>query len=572
MLNIICLRVSILTLFAILPYKLLLGQAQELHPPLALPLAISGSFGEIRSDHFHSGIDFRTNGKSGYRVYTSDKGFVSRIKVSPIGFGKTIYIEHPNGLTTVYAHLDRFAAKIAKYVEQEQYNQKSFEIELFPKRDELTVEKGEIIALSGNSGSSGGPHLHYEVRHTSTQVPMAPLKFFNAWKNADSSAPRVNAVYVYKIDSIGYLLDSLNPSNLKFVHNKNNYSITDTLMVEGKIGFGIESFDFVNSESTPCGFQEISNFVNNQLTYKLSLDSFAFSETKYVNSIIDYRAKISTNKEIIKLWSDNNNKLRGLQFDNSKGFIDVEANKIYDIRITLVDHFNNKSTIKLTAKGLPELYASKTYFNYKNGILLEYHKENFIQTDSYEIEIPKDALYHNIIFSHSISIDENNRPNYQISSSNVPIHKRYTLRLKNLSIDPNLQDKYFVGYINDKKIEYCKTNYNNGMLEVSCSKFGEYTVLIDTIPPKIHPINIGNKKRIEQEVQIKFKLEDNTKIFEYNGYINNEWVLFEWDPKSSTLSHNLNATKTKRNTWHTLHLKVSDELNNKSEYKCDFFW
>lgn len=572
MLKIIFLNFLGLSLFAILPFKLLLGQTQELHQPIALPLAISGSFGEIRSDHFHSGIDFRTNGKSGYRVYASDKGFVSRIKVSPVGFGKTIYIEHSNGLTTVYAHLDRFTGKIAKYVEQEQYNRKSFEIELFPKRDELTVEKGEIIALSGNSGSSGGPHLHYEVRHTSTQVPMAPLKFFTALINADTSAPKVSAVYLYHIDSVGYLLDSLNRKNLKFVRNRNEYRILDTLLVQGKIGFGVESFDFVNAQSTRCGFSEISQFVNDQLTYKLNLDSFAFSETKYVNSIIDYRARISTNNEIVKLWADCNNKFSGLQLDNSNGFIAVEANRIYNIHITLNDHYSNYSTIDLTVKGIFEPNANKTSNVYSKGKVLEYNKEHSIQTEEYDIEIPKNALYHDIIFSYSLLTDKNNQTIYKINSSKVPIHKRYNLRLKQLNINPHIKDKYYVGYITDKGIEYCKTNYADGMLEVSCSKFGEYMVFFDTIPPRICPLNIANKQRIGHEKQIKFKLEDDTKISKYEGFIDNEWSLFEWDPKSSTLSYNLNASKTKKNSWHTLHLVISDDLNNKSEFKCEFFW
>lgn len=555
----------------ILFYNSLQGQNVELFNPLSLPLAISGSFGEIRTDHFHSGVDFRTAGKTGYRIYASEKGFVSRIKVSPVGFGKTIYIEHPNGYTTVYAHLDGFSDKIAKYVEQEQYAQKSFEVELFPKRDEISVEKGEVIALSGNSGSSGGPHLHYEVRHTASQTPMAPLIFFPNWKNADTSAPIIKSIYLYQIDSIGYLTDSLNRSSLKFIRNKNSYKVSDTIFSQGRIGFGIETSDFINENSNSCGFHQITQTVNNQLSYTLNLDSFSFAETKYVNSVIDYRTKILANDEVVKLWADSNNKFSGLRTDKSKGFIDIETNKTYKISIKVDDHYKNTSTIELTIKGKPLSYSNKLTSNNK-GILLDYKKEHSITTDNYEIIIPKDALYHNIIFNHAILPNEKYQNIYQINTPRVPVHKRFTLRIKQPTIDPKLRDKFFIALLNGKGPEFCETKFIDGTLIASCLKFGDYIVTMDTIPPTIKPINIRDKGRIENESQIRFQVEDSTGISGYLGYIDNDWALFEWDPKTKALTHTLKSNKTAKQKWHTLNLEVTDRLNNKSEFKCEFFW
>jgi len=562
----------LLSLCILLPFKLVIGQTIELNNPLALPLSISGSFGEIRTDHFHSGIDFRTNGKSGFRVYASDKGFVSRIKVSAVGFGKTIYIEHPNGLTTVYAHLDGFSNKIAKYVERKQYAQKSFEVELFPKKDEIIVEKNEVIALSGNSGSSGGPHLHYEVRHTLSQVPMAPLSFFTSWKNADTSAPSVKAIYLYQIDSVGYLMDSLNRTNLKFIRNKNSYKGSDTIFAQGRLGIGIEVFDFINENSNRCGFHQITQTVNNQLNYSLNLDSFSFAETKYVNSVIDYRTKILVNDEVVKLWVDNNNNFSGLQTDKSRGFIDIENDKIYKINVIVDDHYKNSSTIELIIKGKNSTSNSKPSSKNAKGILLEYKKEHSINTDNYDIVIPKNAFYHDIIFNHAILSDEKYQRIYQINNSTIPIHKRFALRIKGPIPYPKLQDKYFIGYLNGKGIEFCETKYIDGAMESSCSKFGNYVLAIDTIPPKIKPINITNKARFENENQIRFQIEDSTGVLKYEGYIDNNWSLFEWDPKTKTLQHNLNSSTCNRQKWHTLKLEVTDKLNNKSEFKCEFFW
>lgn len=572
MLKIFRLKFLTLPLFIVLFYNSLLGQSIELFNPLALPLAISGSFGEIRTDHFHSGVDFRTAGKIGYRIYASEKGFVSRIKVSPVGFGKTIYIEHPNGLTTVYAHLEGFGEKIAKYVEREQYAQKSFEIELFPKRDEITVEKGEVIAFSGNSGTSGGPHLHYEVRHTASQVPMAPLSFFPNWKNADTSAPTVKAVYLYQIDSIGYLMDSLNRTSLKFLRYKNTYKVSDTIFAHGRIGFGVEAFDFINENSNRCSFHQITQTVNSQLNYTLNLDSFSFAETKYVNSVIDYRAKILANDEVIKLWVDTNNKFSGLRTDKSRGFIDIEANKAYKISIKVDDHSKNSSTLEIIVRGKPMANINKFANKNGKGILLDCKKEHSINTDNYDVIIPKDALYHDIIFSHSTISNEKYQNIYQINTPRVAIHKRFTLRIKQPILNSKLRDKYFIAYLNGKGPEFCDTKFIGGMLETSCSKFGNYIVTIDSIPPKIKPVNVSDKAKIENENQIRFQVEDSTGISGYTGFIDNEWALFEWDPKTKTLLHNLNSNRTAKQRWHSLKLEVTDKLNNKTEFKCEFFW
>ena len=572
MLRIFLSNFSTLSLCVTLFCNPLLSQNVELHNPLALPLAISGSFGEIRADHFHSGVDFRTNGKIGFKVYASESGFISRIKVSAIGFGKTIYIEHPNGLTTVYAHLDKFGDKIAKYVEREQYSQKSFEVELFPKKDELPVEKGDVIALSGNSGSSGGPHLHYEVRHTASQVPIAPLKYFVRWKNADTAAPNIKAVFLYQIDSVGYLMDSLSRTSLKFTRNGNNYKVVDTVFAYGRTGIGIEASDFINEGSNRCGFHQITQTVNNQLSYTLNLDSFSFTETKYVNSIIDYRTKILSNDEVVKLWVDSNNKFSGIKTNKSKGFIDIEAKKTYRINIKVDDHYKNSSTIEMIVKGKTSPNNGKSVSINGKGMLLDCKKEHSITTDNYDIVIPKDALFHDIIFNHTILPNGKYQSIYQINSSKVPIHKRFTLRIKQPILNPKLQDKYFIAYLNGKGPEFCDTKFTDGTLEASCSKFGNYIVAIDTIPPKIKPVNVTDKAKIENESQIKFQLEDSSGISKYLGYIDNEWALFEWDPKTKTLQHNLGSNKIKKQKWHSLSIEVTDKLNNRSELKFEFFW
>lgn len=549
------------------------GQSIDLFAPIAIPVAISGSFAEIRTDHFHSGVDFRTNGKAGLKVYSSDTGFVSRIKVSPIGFGKTIYIEHPNGITTVYAHLDKFEGKIARYVESAQYAQKSFEVELFPTKDELIVKKGEIIGISGNSGSSGGPHLHYEVRHTSSQAPISPLKYFKKWDDTDTAAPAITSLYLYKIDSIGILTDSITCENIKVTRKKNYYWATDTVYAYGEIGLGIESFDFFNEQSNRCGFSKISLSVNEQPTYALNLDSFAFSETKFVNSIIDYKSKIISGNEIVQLWIDANNKFSCLNFKYGKGTILVEDDNVYNITIKVYDQAENTSTLKMIIKGRKASTQQPNKNSLSSGILLEFNKEHKLTTDEYEIVIPKDAFYHNILFSHkSDFIGKTNQKVFQIHNAKTPIHKRYTLRVKNNNVPKAFQSKTYIGYLNGKGIEYCDSKFLNGHIETTCSKLGNYVLAIDTVPPVIKPKNLWSKANLSNESIIKLLLYDETGISTYTGYIDGQWVLFEWDPKTDSLTYRFDKKRLKQKAWHKLELKVADRLDNKSEYSCEFFW
>lgn len=564
---------TIVALILALSASLLNGQSAKLFYPLGLSPAISGSFGEIRTDHFHSGVDFRTNGKTDYKVYASEDGFVSRIKVSSVGFGKTIYVEHPNGLTTVYAHLGRFSEKISRIVEKEQYQQNSFEVELFPSRNEIEIKKGEVIAFSGNSGSSGGPHLHYEIRHTSSQIPVSPLNYFDNWTNADNSAPTINKIYLYQIDSIGYMADSLGRQSLNFNMNRSLCSIPDTISASGVIGFGIESYDYVNEQSNRCGFEKVSLFINEQNTYSLHIDSFAFAETKYANSIIDYYTKITRNEEIVKLWVDDNNKFSGLKYNKSKGFISIEDGKIYNFVIEIEDFAGNKTIAKGTIKGRSYKENKSISTKLKNAEILDYTKEHKISTEKYEVFIPQNALYHDIIFIHSIdSLSSSHYRIYKINTPKVPIHKKYTLRIKQPNVPKNLLTKTYIGYINSKGIEFCESKISGNGIEAICSKFGNYTVVVDTLSPRIIPLNISDKSKLSPENIMKFKLSDDSGIGTYNGYVDGNWVLFEWDPKSNLLTHIIDKRRITQGSWHKLMLEVTDKLNNKAKYSCDFFW
>ena len=546
------------------------AQHQQFVSPLAIPAAFSGTFGEIRADHFHSGVDLRTKGQVGYNVRAVEKGFVSRIKVSPVGFGKTIYIDHPNGKTTVYAHLSEFSGKIADYVERAHYQKQSFDIELFPKPDELPVSKGDVIGLSGNSGSSGGPHLHFEVRETISQQIIDPFEHFSSWKQTDNEPPTINRLLVFEIDSANYLQSNLTYKAYSLVKKGNSFTLTTPVYVAGRIGFALDYYDNVNQNSFKSGIKKAEVRVNELETFTFQVDTFSFSETRYANGFNGISDESWNGYKAIRLWVDPNNKFSGIKFAINRGIIDLVKDSTYTIGITVWDHSSNSSRLTFTVIGI-EKKPSITQL--PDLPYFKWYEENSLETENYKVTLPKNSLFHDILFQ----MTETNMASlpYPI----VNIHNPKTKLFKKIYIEYNMKDipqkmldKTYIAKVNGNSNEYVGGEIQNTTLKATCSSFGKYTVLVDTISPSITALNLTPKAEIAQQAHLLFKVTDNTSIKTYNGYIDGIWVLFEWDPKTALLSHKLSPVRTKQGSWHSLTIVVTDMLNNRSEYNTKFYW
>ncbi|HPI70508.1 MAG TPA: M23 family metallopeptidase, partial [Tenuifilaceae bacterium] len=281
----------------------------DLFPPISGPLYLSGSFGEIRTNSFHGGIDIRTGGKIGAKVFASESGYISRIRVGGTGFGKAIYIQHPQGITTVYAHLNHFSQRIDEFVKEYQYRQKSFEVDIYLKPNDIKVKRGEQIAISGNSGSSGGPHLHYEVRQTDEQIPVNPA--FSNLPITDTIAPVVNAAWIYPLDSTSIIDTKSKKKELLVQAKGSGYIVKDTIKAIGPVGMGIKAYDFLSGGSLRCGVYSISMAVNGNSVYHFNANRFSFNEVRYANSHIDFEERQLTGKRIHRLFLDPNNRFSG---------------------------------------------------------------------------------------------------------------------------------------------------------------------------------------------------------------------------------------------------------------------
>ncbi|RZL33001.1 MAG: M23 family metallopeptidase [Pedobacter sp.] len=321
--------------------------------PLDIQLHLSGSFGELRNNHFHSGLDFKTSQKEGLNVYASAEGYVSRIKISSYGYGKAIYITHPNGYTTVYGHLQKASGKIQEYILNSHYKEKSFEIEVFLKPDELVVKQGELIALSGNTGGSGGPHLHFEIRNTLTEKTINPLLFGFDKLIKDTKTPIVSTLMAYPIGENSVVNRSQEPLIVNFAKQPDGTYLADKVLVNGSVGFGINAYDMFDFNYNKNGTYQVQSFLNGNQSFNCKFNVFAFDESRYINAFLDYPRYKKTGVRIQQLFMENPYPLSIVQADNTNGIINVKPNISNTYRIEVKDFHNNKVVINIPIQYSP---------------------------------------------------------------------------------------------------------------------------------------------------------------------------------------------------------------------------
>ncbi|RPH30275.1 MAG: M23 family metallopeptidase [Bacteroidales bacterium] len=542
--------------------------------PLSGTLGITGSFGEIRTDHFHSGVDLRTDGAIGKEVKATNDGFISRIKVSPVGYGKSIFIEHPNGLTSGYGHLDRYNAQIDEYVKRIQYQLKSFDIDVFPKPNEFPITRGDVIAYSGNSGGSSGPHLHYEVRTTIDQQIVSPIPEYLTI--TDSITPIIKSLHIYQLDSSSYSNGYPSKMDVNILRGKEGYMVNSAINGYNKIGFGIDVFDKLNYLSTQCGFSNISLSVNGKQFYKLVFSKFAFAETRYVNSIIDYATKNNSGKEIIKLFAEPANYFSGLQNLHKKGIIDIQPDSLYRIEILVSDASNNIAKLKFNIQGVEQPLRSASFNQkMKDVVFLSCMIENTVYNDTFILQLPKYTLYDNLYFKHSIKLSSSYySPIIKLHSPNIPLHQKAKLEIKSPNMPVKLQSKALLAtFDSNQKVVAVGGEWMNGSVKGNISGFGNFFVTVDTIAPEIVPINIKQNANMSNSSTIKVIVKDNfSGIGKIDGYIDRGWVVFDYDKKNDLIQYKFDKERLTKGISHILEIVVKDIKGNENRFKCNFTW
>jgi len=540
--------------------------------PLDIDLVISANFAEIRADHFHSGIDLRTQGVTGYKVIATADGYISRIMIETGGYGKTLYLAHPNGKTTVYAHLDRFRSDINDYVKNQQYIRNSHTLNIFPGKNEWNVKKGEVIAYSGNSGNSSGPHLHFEIRNTRNQKPENVLEYnFNI---QDTTAPRFASLWLYSFiqDNRNNIPAGISSFPLKKINGGFTVRQSGPLVVSGLSGFGIEAYDYLNGANNKCGLYAIEMLLDDKRKFVMIMDDFSFGESRYINSFIDYREKITNDREIQKLFMDPNNELSMYKEVDGQGLIDISDRDTHTVRIIIKDAYLNTSELVFSIICADR----KTMIPARQDHLFRYDQDNLFDSDNVFVRIPAYSLYTDINFSflEETAGSPYLSDLYYIHDPGVPVHTHYELAIRPDYINDTLRDKALILSVNKKGVTTSEGGiWNNGSLKAQVRHFGVFAVAVDTVPPVITPLNITRGMDMTGQPSVKFKVvDDMSGIKTYDGYIDNEWVLFEYDAKNDLVFYSFDKDRLRNKTDHELELYIIDNKDNLSYFDTEFYW
>jgi len=527
------------------------------------PPSLAGSFGEIRGNHFHSGIDFRTNQREGYPVYAVADGYISRLRVQNSGFGQALYINHTNGFTTVYGHLQRFAPKIATIVKNLEYEKKSFEIDEFPDATLIPVHKGDIIAWSGNRGSSGGPHLHFEIRDTKTEETINP-QFFGIII-PDNIPPVIHGLYVYRLN--GKVFNENTPKQAIGISGANgNYKTTAPISLTGEVGFGIVVTDRHNGLSGTNGVYSIQLEVDGKKVYTSALERFAFEDSKAINSHIDYPTYLNTKRSIQKSFVDPGNPLKIYSGLVNNGRINFNDGAPHQLRYIVTDSKGNVSMLPFTVNaGLATITAPVV----PTGIIYPYNKPSEFNTEDIKVLFPLGTLYSDLNFTYKKlpkPVGNAWSAVHQIHNRYTPLHLGFDLSIKADNLPENLRSKALIVNSNGSSQGGF---FENGYVKAKPKNFGSFYIATDTIAPRIIPVNISEGKNMAGLSKIILKISDNLSgIKSFNGYIDGQWVLMEFDAKTATLWHSFDERTPSGK--HSFELVVTDMKENTRRYAIHF--
>ena len=533
-----------------------------------LPIKLSGTFGELRTNHFHSGIDIKTNRVEGLNIYSYEKGYISRIQVSTYGYGKAIYITHPDGKITVYAHLSKFSEKIQNYVKDIQYKRKKFAIKVYPKESEILIEKNEIIGYSGNTGSSSGPHLHFELRDKNN-MPVNPLKYRNI-EIIDTIIPSLKGVYYKELKyNNGKLEDNYSRfKKIKFIENDNGKYLTDTIYTNGVIGFGVNSFDLMNNSNNVYGLNKIITKINDSVNFKINFDKFSFDEWTYINTYVDYAYFKRTNEKIQKLYIENINPLN--LYDRSLGDgalkLNDSKNILINYKIILFDFNNNTTVINIpivfTDQRKEEIFQKKGNINIQNNL------DKKIRLENYFVEFKKGTFDYNT----SLTISESNNT-INIDNDTIPLRKPFTIKYSLKNIDDSRKKYLYLGMKGPKNYHYfiSSEKFNDSIIG-HAKKLGKFKILTDSIPPDINFYNLKNDQWISNRKKLTIKINDNESgIKSFNGWINNKWILLEYESKKNMLTYDFEDKVNSNDSKNELVVSVKDNCGNVSMKKITFY-
>ncbi len=501
--------------------------------PLDIKPALAANFGELRPNHYHMGLDCRTDQKQNLRVSAAADGYIAKVKIEPFGFGRSIYINHPNGLTTLYAHLNEYNPELEKYVTAEQYKQKSWKVFLDIPANLFPVTKGQFIAYSGSTGGSEGPHLHFEIRDTKTDKVLNPLLF--GFDITDNVAPDVLKLAMYD-RSISVFEQSPKMFSVKKLNGV--YVTIPPLLISNsnRVSFAITAFDRFTGSGNRNGIFEAILYDNEIPVVGFQLDSISYDETRYLNAHIDYRLR-STGGPFVQHVSRLPGYPNGIyKIIHGDGVIQLDDDSVHKIRIEVKDAYGNTSNVQFAVKRGPDVSKKikPDLVSTVNQKIFYPGAINVFENDHINATLPANCLYDTIHFRYNETNPKTGNAVYQLHSPDVPVHAYFPVKIK-ASIPIDLRNKVVMQCYWNTKTDFAKavplTNWDEiGWYQASFREFGNFQLLIDTTAPNIAPVGFRDGMNCTKLNRIAFVVGDNTKeVKNFSATLDGNWLRFTND-------------------------------------------
>lgn len=537
----------------ILVYGAFYMEGQTLNPWPLDTVNITGNYGEIRPNHFHAGLDFSTNGIENLPIYAIQSGYISRIKVSPFGYGKVIYITHPDGMLTVYAHQNKFKDTIEKYVRAEQYKQMNYEVELFPEKKQFEVNKGDLIGYSGNTGGSTGPHLHFEVRDELTEIPLNPLLHF---KLKDTIKPSVSYLALYDVSN-GLQSELISTYKVKYKHDSSYLSIDTIVLKRSLLGLAFCGEDKEAFKGNPNNIYEVKLFLDSLLIYHHQLNYISFDQARYVNEF----SEVLDKRKYQKCFTPKTYPTEIYKTLLNSGRIELMDTLVHLVQLQCYDEAGNKTDIKFHLKSTATSIKPSLK---KTDLYIDCLKPYNYKTKNCELVFPPKTLYNDVIIKVNDQVAQFNTVTIEPADINFRWQGQLKIKLPTKFIPFSNKTVLVNNGSVSNPVEYGAVN------EYGLKKFGTFRLALDTVGPKLKT-KIPLKKLktlVKKEDHITFVITDVLSgISKYNLLVNGKWVLAEYDGKSDLLTYWFDAD-TPTNELN-IALKVSDRVGNESVLTLD---
>jgi hypothetical protein len=515
--------------------------------PFDFPTTLAGNFGELRNNHFHGGLDFKTMGETGKPIHSIADGYISRVSVAPGGYGQAVYVTHTNGYTSVYGHVEGFPEAVAKALKDYQEAHQTYEVDLTFTPDQFPCQKGDIIAISGNEGYSMGPHLHMEIRHTENDELIDPLPFYKHLI-ADTTPPRAVQVVLYPQRGKGVVAGSTHDKAIPVSQ------LSKPIEAWGEVGAGITANDYMDGTSNNYGVRFISLFVDSTEVYRSDVDQVLFSENRMINAWTDYVRHRTKGIWVMRSFSLPGSPLRLVHTDAHRGIVTINEERDYHFRYELTDLYGNRSVVRFTLRGrrqsIPEPSTPVNHY-------LSWDKSNVVQEPGLQLAIPRGMLYEDVPMHLTVKPDSSALSfEYRLHDELVPLNSGCELMIR-LCQSPKLDPSKY--YIREKGYGSAGGEYmGDGWIRTKITELGTYQVAVDTIAPRLVPQN----KSAWAKGDIRFKISDaETGIKDYHVEIDGRYEVFAYNVLRATLWMKY-PERLKKGVRHHMVVTLTDRCGN----------